>query len=127
MRNILHTGCLEDRGDALPSRSRWTTVREVVKQSQGVRLAASELGGKVVNRRSLKLDTGKTSDHAGGKLRKILREKRPLKETPRLLVVGRSSVIPNVVQVDGKFRCVKRTIVSQVLARSYNLVPGFQC
>ena len=90
-------------------------------------LAAAELRREIENSRRFDLDSGESSDGANSQFGQICRQECAVKETGRLLIIGGSPMISNVIQMNCEFGGIERATIPQVFARSNNFVPRLEC
>ena len=101
---------------------------EVEKRGQCVCLAAAELRGHVEDGGGLHLNAVEPTQHLRGEFLKTAREERAFEETRRVDVVFVHGVArrANMIEVDGEFRGVHRSVLAKILARRDGVIPGFQ-
>jgi len=91
-----------------------------------MRLPAAKLRGHVEHGRSLHLDPGEPPHDLGCQIEQALGEIGPLEEPVRLDVVLVCPAIADVVQMHGELGRIQRPILTKILTRSDDLVPGFE-
>jgi len=91
-----------------------------------VGFAAAELGGQVEDRAGFGPLAGETPHDFDGQGGEVPGEIGAGKEAVGLLVVGRSTVIADVIQVDSKFGGVEGLPFTKVFAGRDDFVPGFE-
>ena len=88
--------------------------------------AASELRGHIENGGSFGLLSRQATNYFRCESRQGLSKVCAFKELFGVLVVGRSTPVAHLVEVDGKFCSVERFPFAQILARCHDLVPRFE-
>ena len=87
-------------------------VGEVVQQGKRMGLASTKLRGHVEHGRGLGFLPGQSAKHFGGNAGQPFREEGTLQKALRVLIDSRGAPVPNLIEVNGKLRCIERFAVS---------------
>jgi len=99
----------------------------MVEEREGVCFSSTELSGEVEDGRGLCAFTGEAAYHFGGKAGKIFSEVGSFKKLFWVEIILACLPVPDQIQVDCEFRCIERPSFFEIITRSDDFIPRFQC